>query len=85
MTMGTTDDTEQDAATEVAATLRVHRGNPTPAELAAITAVLAGVAEELGGRLQRRPETHSTAWEAVQRPLRAQILPGITRWRGFSG
>lgn len=83
--MGTPDDEAQDAATEVAASLRVIGGNPTATELAAITAVLAGVAEELGSRLQRLPERHSTAWEAVQRPVRSRILPGITRWRGFSG
>ena len=79
------DDETQDAATEVAATLRVLGGNPDATELAAITAVLTGIAEELGSSLQRRPERRSSAWEAVQRPIRTRILPGITRWRGFSG
>lgn len=80
-----TDDETQDAATDVAENLRVLAGNPTGAELAAITAVLAGIAEELGSRLQRLPEKRSTAWEAVQRPLRGRIIPGVTRWRGYSG
>lgn len=79
------DDTAQDAATDVAENLRVLGGNPSDTELAAITAVLTGIAEELGSQLQRRPERHSTAWEAVQRPVRGRILPGITRWRGYSG
>lgn len=85
VTMGASDDTAPDAATDVAANLRVISGNPTETELAAITAVLAGIAEELGSRLHRRPILHTTAWEAVQRPIRGRILPDITRWRGYSG
>lgn len=79
------DDTAQDAASDVAANLRVLGGNPSDTELAAITAVLTGIAEELGSHLQRRPERRSTAWEAVQRPIRVPIIPGATRWRGYSG
>ena len=74
-----------DAATDVAAHLRVLSGNPSETELAAITAVLTGIAEEISSHLQRRPVFHTTAWEAVRRPIRARILPGITRWRGYSG
>lgn len=65
--------------------LRVVTGTPTPEELAAVTAVLAGIAAELGRRPLRRPVKQSTAWAASQRPIREPILHGTTAWRGFSG
>lgn len=72
-------------ALSVGDSLRVVAGNPTAEELAAVTAVLAGIAEELGSRPLRRPVKHSTAWAASQRPIRQPILHGTTAWRGFSG
>ncbi|MBX3094225.1 MAG: acyl-CoA carboxylase subunit epsilon [Cryobacterium sp.] len=65
--------------------LRVVAGNPTPEELAAVMAVVAGIAAELGSRPLRRAVKQSTAWAASQRPIREPILHGTTRWRGFSG
>ena len=62
---------------------RVLRGNPTPAELAAVTAVLTAVieaetaAEELAGKERR------SAWELSQRTLRGGL--GQAGWRSFSG
>ncbi len=62
---------------------RVIRGNPTPAELAAVTAVLTAVledetaAEELAGQERR------SAWELSQRGLRGDL--GTAGWRSFSG
>ena len=61
-------------------------GNPDATDLAAITAVLAGVLEELAAE-QGRLEQASTqsAWQRSQRAVRAPLHPQAGAWRSFSG
>jgi hypothetical protein len=61
--------------------IRLVRGNPTPEELAAVTAVLTAVAGELEGR--QTPPVKRSAWEHSQRPIRTPVVPGVTSWRTF--
>ena len=72
---------ESDAA---ALPIRVLSGNPTPAEVAAVTAVLTAALEELADQ-NARVDTGPTAWARSQRAVRATLTPGHGRWRGFSG
>lgn len=62
---------------------RVVRGNPTPAELAAVTAVLAAAIEEETAERERSANERRSAWELTQRSLRTPL--GQTGWRSFSG
>jgi hypothetical protein len=64
--------------------IHVVSGNPTPDELAAIVAVLEGMAQEVEGRRARIAARAASAWRLSQRPIRTPILPGVTRWRSFS-
>ena len=65
---------------ESAPVIRVIAGNPTPTELAAVTAVLTGLAAEDGGqRMPVEPAVRS-AWSASQRQLRREIVPGPGVW-----
>jgi hypothetical protein len=60
--------------------IRVVRGNPTPQELAAVTAVLTAVlAEETAADELAARETIST-WERTQRPLRDDLETRVG-WR----
>jgi hypothetical protein len=67
--------------TEVA----VLSGNPDSDELAALTAVLAGVLEELAEEQGRRETVGQSAWARSQRGVRAPIRPAPGAWRSFSG
>jgi hypothetical protein len=60
-------------------------GNPTASEVAAVTAVLAGVLEEISGRVEAETERPVSAWSRSQRPIRTPLHPGAGLWRGFSG
>jgi hypothetical protein len=64
--------------------IRVVAGDPTPEELAAVVAVLEGMAEELEGTRADAAAGAASAWAQSQRPIRTPIVPGVTRWRGFS-
>ena len=64
--------------------IRIVRGNPTPAEVAAVTAVLSGVLEELADERGRELGTGTSAWQRSQRALRVPLAPGHGAWRGFS-
>jgi hypothetical protein len=64
---------------------RVVRGNPTPEELAAVTAVLSAAVEELADDNARVSVTETSAWSRSQRSLRGPLVPGNGAWRGFSG
>jgi uncharacterized protein (DUF1800 family) len=68
----------------VASGIRVVAGNPDAAELAAVTAVLAGVLEELAAAEGRRELTGPSAWQRSQRAVRSPIRPGSGNWRSFS-
>jgi hypothetical protein len=76
-----TDDTAGPPANgESAPLIRVIAGNPTPTELAAVTAVLAALAaEDDGQRMPAEPVVRS-AWSASQRQLRREIVPGPGAW-----
>jgi hypothetical protein len=62
---------------------QVVRGNPTPAELAAVTAVLAAVIEEETAAEESAGRERRSAWELTQRTLRGDLGPA--GWRSFSG
>ena len=63
--------------------VRVIGGNPTPDELAAVVAVLQGMAEEVEGTRRTEAAREVSAWVVHQRPIRTPIVPGHTRWRSF--
>lgn len=65
--------------------LGVVSGDPTDAELAAVSAVLARSLEELAADIAENTAPAVSAWERSQRPIRQTIVPGTTIWRGFSG
>jgi len=53
--------------------IRVVRGNPTPQELAAVTAVLTAVIEEEKAAEELAANDVASAWERTQRPLRDNL------------
>jgi hypothetical protein len=66
--------------------LRVVSGDPTPDELAAVTALLAAVQvgrAESDATTSSRPTT--SAWTRSARAPRPTIAAGNGRWRGFEG
>jgi uncharacterized protein (DUF1800 family) len=77
-------DSTVDAAAERAADIVVVSGNPDAAEVAAVTAVLTGVLEELAAEQGRRELNGPTAWQRSQRTVRQPLHPGSGMWRGFS-
>jgi hypothetical protein len=58
--------------------LRVVRGNPSDAELAALTAVVAAAATS---RKPRAPEPRSSWWGDHAAALRKPLFPGDGAWR----
>jgi hypothetical protein len=75
----------QDEPADPTPTIRVVGGSPTPEELAAITAVLTNVLDELSAEQVRHASTGPSAWQQSQRPIRSTIVPGAGAWRSFSG
>ena len=73
------------AADDSTPTIRVVGGSPNPEELAAITAVLSSVLEELSAEQVRHAASGPSAWQQSQRPIRSTIVPGAGAWRSFSG
>ena len=65
--------------------IRILGGNPTPEEVAATTAVVSAVLEELVAEQGRVTQPGPTTWAHTQRPFRSPITPGYGSWRGFSG
>jgi len=59
---------------------RVLAGNPTPTELAAVTAVLSAMVEEADGRRMPVATPARNAWSLSQRALRRAIVPGPGAW-----
>jgi len=73
--------TGDDAATTE---FEVVAGAPTPEELAAVTAVITSMIEEVeDGRRAEGPRV--SAWQRSQRSIRAPLHPGAGAWRSFSG
>ena len=76
----------EDAEVEIIeADLAVISGNPDPIELAAVTAVLTEVLDELAAEQGRREQSGPSAWARSQRGIRPLIQPGHGAWRSFSG
>jgi hypothetical protein len=65
--------------------IAVISGSPDAEELAAVTAVLAAVLDELAAEQGRREQAGPSAWARSQRGVRAPIQPGPGAWRSFSG
>jgi uncharacterized protein (DUF1800 family) len=63
----------------------VVSGNPTPAELAAVAAVLAQAVDEHALDEAKSLVSAPSAWERSQKPVREPLLRGIDSWRGFAG
>jgi hypothetical protein len=74
-------DARDDAATPE---FEVVAGAPTPEELAAITAVITSMIEELEDG-QRAEGPRVSAWQRSQRSIRVPLHPGAGAWRSFSG
>jgi hypothetical protein len=77
----TTPQTPTDAA---AASFTIVAGDPTPAEVAAVTAVLGAALEEIASDRERDSATGTSAWQRSQRAIRTPIVRGHDGWRGFS-
>ena len=65
--------------------IAVISGKPDTVELAALTAVLAGVLEELAAEQGRRESAATSAWSRSQRGVPGTTTPGPGAWRSFSG
>ena len=59
-------------------------GDPTAAEVAAVTAVLGAALEELASDHERDAASGPTAWQRSQRAIRTPIVRGHDSWRGSS-
>jgi hypothetical protein len=78
--------TESDNGNEIVETdLAVVSGSPDPEELAALTAVLAEVLDEMAAEQGRRESAATSAWARSQRGVRTPLQPGPGAWRSFSG
>jgi hypothetical protein len=75
----------EDGADAAAASLRIVSGDPTPAELAAVTAVLTAALEEMADDAAGQEVPAISAWQRSQRPVRGPVPRGRGTWRGFSG
>jgi hypothetical protein len=75
------------AGPEMAAVdVRITAGNPSEEEIAAVTAVLAALAEQRRAFAADEAVVPPTsAWERSRRCIRRPIDVGPGRWRGFSG
>jgi hypothetical protein len=69
----------------VEADIAVIAGSPDAEELAAVTAVLATVLDELAAEQGRREQAGPSAWARSQRGVRSPLQPGHGAWRTFSG
>jgi hypothetical protein len=62
----------------------VSGGNPSPAELAAITAVVEGLVDELESSRRAATLTGPTGWERSARPVTIGIVPARGSWRSIA-
>jgi hypothetical protein len=78
--------TEQCPATEAPErSFTIVAGNPTAPEIAAVTAVVTNVLDELAVERGRRTSVDVSAWQRSARAVRSPIVRGLDGWRGFSG
>ena len=62
----------------------VSGGNPSPAELAAITAVVEGLVDELESSRHTATLTGPTGWERSARPVVTDVVPARGAWRAIA-
>ena len=74
-----------DHADAAPASFTVVAGDPTPAELAAVTAVVSAVLEEIASEHELAAVPGVSAWQRSQRPIRGPVTRGQGTWRAFSG
>lgn len=60
-------------------------GDPSPEELAALTAVLQAAAEEALDEAPQHVAPRVDAWAVSARGLRVAVNPAAGAWRSFSG
>jgi hypothetical protein len=72
------------AASDGTAELRIIFGDPTPTELAAVTAVLSAMIEEAESSRRQSGRRGQSAWQRSQAPIRQTLSPGFGAWRTFS-
>jgi len=65
--------------------ITIIAGAPTAAELAALSAVVSALAEELADDHLVARASSTSAWQRSQRALRTPMTPGQGAWRSFSG
>ncbi|MET1045056.1 MAG: acyl-CoA carboxylase subunit epsilon [Microbacteriaceae bacterium] len=63
--------------------IRVHAGDPTDAELAAVHAVLGAAVQEISDHSKRVSESGPSLWERSDRSLRKPLRHGADAWRSF--
>ena len=63
--------------------IRFLSGEPSTAEIAAVTAVLTAALDELAGESRRSRERGFSAWQISQRAIRRPIPHGA--WRNVEG
>ena len=81
---------EQQPTDDPLAGFRVISGDPTPTELAAVTAVVLAMVEEAQDEefalaaAAASARSGQSAWQRSQRPIRRPLRPGFGAWRSFS-
>jgi acyl-CoA carboxylase epsilon subunit-like protein len=63
--------------------IRILGGNPSTAEIAAVTAVLTTALDELAGESRRSRDRGLSAWRISQRAIRRPLPHGA--WRNVEG
>jgi len=63
------------------ADIRVIGGDPTPEELAAVTAVVTAALDVIAGERRRQAEASQSAWQRSQRSVRGTLRRGT--WTTF--
>ena len=69
-------------AVDYAARIRLTSGEPTPVEVAAVTAVVAAALEQLAGEEHVRAPSSPSAWERSRRSIRRPLTRGDWRSAG---
>lgn len=67
----------------IAEQFEIVNGRPTPAELAAVTAVISSLADKADEL--RSDRVVVSGWQRTQRSLRQRLHPHAGAWRSFSG
>ncbi len=75
-------DPQQEPAVEA---LTVVSGNPSAVELAAVSAVIDTMLDEIDAEESLRSTAGPNAWQRSQRETRPFVHPGRGAWRAFSG